>query len=78
MMLLGHGAVQVRVFSTARRSVAHYAIAARSAFRSGLALAWYGTIELERVRFAMPQRTIADLWNYAGAVLASVGYAATA
>ena len=24
----------------------------------------------------MPQRTIADLWNYAGAVLASVGYAA--
>jgi len=42
----------------------------------GLALAAYGVFELERVRFAMPQRTIVDLWNYAGAVLASVGYAA--
>ena len=42
----------------------------------GLTLAWYGAIELERIRFAMPDRAITDLWNYAGAVFASVGYAA--
>jgi uncharacterized protein len=44
------------------------------AFASGLA--GFGVTELERVRFAMPERAILDLWNYAGAVLASVGYAA--
>jgi uncharacterized protein len=42
----------------------------------GLTLAWYGTVVLERIRFAMPQRTLADQWNYAGAVLVSIGYAA--
>ena len=26
--------------------------------------------------FAMPERTVADLWNYVGSVLVSVGYAA--
>ena len=30
----------------------------------------------ERVRFAMPERTVADVWNYTGAVLTSIGYAA--
>ena len=43
---------------------------------TGLALAWFGTAELERVGFGMPARTTADLWNYVGSVLASVGYAA--
>ena len=42
----------------------------------GLALAWFGVYELERAGFLMPQRAAADLWNYAGSVLASVGYAA--
>jgi len=42
----------------------------------GLALAWYGAVEIERLQYAMPQRAIADLWNYTGAVFASVGYAA--
>jgi uncharacterized protein len=41
-----------------------------------VALAWYGTMELERARFALPPRILLDLWNYAGAILASVGYAA--
>ena len=41
----------------------------------GLALAAYGVVELERVRFRMPDRTTPDLWNYAGAAFASVGYA---
>jgi uncharacterized protein len=51
-------------------------LAAATCIPIGLALAWYGVIELERVRFAMPERTIRDVWNYIGAVLASVGYAA--
>ena len=33
-------------------------------------------MELERVRFAMPTRAAMDLWNYVGAAIASVGYAA--
>jgi uncharacterized protein len=33
-------------------------------------------MELERARFVMPERAALDLWNYAGAVLASIGYAA--
>jgi uncharacterized protein len=43
---------------------------------AGLALAWFGVMALERIGFSMPARTTADLWNYVGAVLASVGYAA--
>jgi uncharacterized protein len=42
----------------------------------GLALAFIGALELERVAYAMPIRAAVDLWNYAGAVSASVGYAA--
>jgi uncharacterized protein len=42
----------------------------------GLALAWFGVVELERVGFLMPGRAAADLWNYVGSALASVGYAA--
>ena len=76
MMLLGMSLYKTG-FLDGSRSIAHYALVAATCIPVGLALAWYGTIELERVRFAMPQRTIADLWNYAGAVLASVGYAAT-
>jgi uncharacterized protein len=63
-------------FLDGRRPVRDYVIAAAICVPAGLALAWYGTVALERVRFLMPQRTVADLWNYAGAVLASVGYAA--
>jgi uncharacterized protein len=53
-----------------------YAIAAVLCLASGLGLAALGVRELERVRFAMPERTIPDLWNYTGSVLASTGYAA--
>ncbi len=31
-------------------------------------------MELDRIRYDMPQRIRVDLWNYAGAILASVGY----
>ena len=59
-----------------RRPIAHYVLVAATCLPVGLALAWYGTVALERIRFSMPERTVADLWNYTGAVLASVGYAA--
>jgi uncharacterized protein len=75
MMLLGMSLYKMG-FLDGRRSIGHYAVVAVLCIAAGLSLAWYGTIELERVRFAMPQRTVADLWNYTGAVLASVGYAA--
>ena len=39
-------------------------------------VASYGIIELDRVRITMPQRTVADLWNYVGSAVTSVGYAA--
>jgi uncharacterized protein len=75
MMLLGM-ALYKWGFLDGRRPVRDYVVAAAICVPAGLALAWYGTVALERVRFLMPQRTVADLWNYAGAVLASVGYAA--
>ena len=75
MMLLGM-ALYKWGFLDGRRPARDYAIAAAICIPAGLALAWYGTVALERVGFGMPQRTIADLWNYVGAVLASVGYAA--
>jgi uncharacterized protein len=74
MMLLGM-ALYKYGFLDGRRATRDYLIAA-TCVPLGLALAWYGTVALERVRFAMPERTVADMWNYAGAVLASVGYAA--
>jgi uncharacterized protein len=53
-----------------------YAMTAAVCLPLGLGLAWYGTAALEAVRFEMPARAFHDLWNYFGAVLASVGYAA--
>jgi uncharacterized protein len=75
MMLLGM-ALYKWGFLDGRRPTRGYWLAAATCIPVGLVLAWYGTVALERVRYTMPQRTIADLWNYAGAVLASVGYAA--
>jgi len=75
MMLLGM-ALYKWGFLDGRRSARAYGLVAALGIPAGLTLAWYGVVELERVRFAMPQRAIADLWNYTGAVIASVGYAA--
>ena len=75
MMLLGM-ALYKSGFLDGRRPIGHYVRVAATCLPVGLGLAWYGTVALERVRFAMPDRTFADLWNYAGAVLVSVGYAA--
>jgi len=63
-------------FLDGRRAARDYLVAAATSLPLGLALAWYGTVALEGIRFAMPERTVADVWNYVGAVLASVGYAA--
>jgi uncharacterized protein len=75
MMLLGMALLKWG-FLDGRRPAREYAAIAATLIPIGLALAWYGTVALERVHFDMPGRTSADLWNYAGAVLASVGYAA--
>ena len=75
MMLLGM-ALYKWGFLDGRRAVREYVLAAAVGIPVGLALAWYGTVALEGVRFTMPQRTVSDLWNYTGAVLASIGYAA--
>lgn len=75
MMLLGMALLKWG-FLDGRRSPQAYAVTASICLPLGFALAWYGIVELERVRFAMPERTSIDLWNYAGAVLASIGYAA--
>jgi uncharacterized protein len=75
MMLLGM-ALYKWGFLDGRRETRDYVRFALICIPAGLALAWYGTAALERVRFAMPQRTSADLWNWVGAVLASIGYAA--
>jgi uncharacterized protein len=75
MMLLGM-ALYKWGFLDGRRSARVYIVTAALCIPIGLGLASYGAIELERVRFALPERIILDLWNYAGAVLASVGYSA--
>ena len=75
MMLLGM-ALYKWGFLDARLPTRRYVWIAALSLAAGLTLAWYGTVELERVRFAMPQRAATDLWNYVGAVFASVGYAA--
>jgi uncharacterized protein len=75
MMLLGM-ALYKWGFLDGRYASATYARVAIGCIAVGLGLAWYGAMELERVRFAMPQRAIMDMWNYTGAVFASVGYAA--
>jgi len=75
MMLLGMSLYKFG-FLDGRRSTRGYALVAATCIPLGLALAWNGVVELERVRFTMPGRATADLWNYVGSVLASVGYAA--
>jgi uncharacterized protein len=75
MMLLGM-ALYKSGFLDGGRPMATYARVAAVALPAGLALAWWGAHELERVRFAMPDRALMDVWNYAGAVFASIGYAA--
>jgi uncharacterized protein len=75
MMLLGM-ALYKWGFLDGRWSTRAYVQTAALCVPIGLGLAWYGTVELERARFALPLRILLDLWNYTGAVLASVGYAA--
>ena len=75
MMLLGM-ALYKWGFLDGRRAASTYALVAAICLPVGLALAWYGAMALDRIRYVMPERTITDLWNYTGAVLASVGYAA--
>jgi uncharacterized protein len=75
MMLLGMALYKCG-FLDGQLSARTYAITAAVCIPLGLLLAWKGTVELELVKFAMPQRTVADLWNYGGSVLASLGYAA--
>jgi uncharacterized protein len=76
MMLLGM-ALYKSGFLEGRWSARAYAGIAVGCLALGWTLAAFGVSELERVRFAMPQRSAADVWNYAGAVFASIGYAAT-
>jgi uncharacterized protein len=76
MMLLGM-ALWKSGFLDGRRGARVYAITAATCLPLGLALAAYGSARLEAIRYAMPERTLEDLWNYTGAVLASIGYAAT-
>jgi uncharacterized protein len=76
MMLLGM-ALYKWGFLDGRLPARKYALIAVLCLAAGLTLAWYGVVELERIRFAMPGRAVADVWNYVGAVFASCGYAAT-
>jgi uncharacterized protein len=75
MMLLGMSLYKSG-FLDGRLPSSTYARVALIATPVGLALAFIGALELERVAYAMPTRAAVDLWNYAGAVSASVGYAA--
>ena len=76
MMLLGMSLYKSG-FLDGRLPSSTYARVALIATPVGLALAFIGALELERVAYAMPVRAVVDLWNYVGAVLASIGYAAT-
>ncbi len=75
MMLLGMALLKWG-FLDGRRRMGDYVLIAATCLPVGLSLGWYGTVALERVRFGMPERTVADIWNYTGSVLVSVGYAA--
>lgn len=75
MMLLGMGLYKLG-FLDGRRSTRAYAVAAAVCIPAGLLLSWQGVQALEAVEYAMPARVFADTWNYAGSVLASIGYAA--
>jgi uncharacterized protein len=75
MMLLGM-ALYKWGFLDGQWSASAYRRVAAIGIPAGLLLAAAGMAALERIEYAMPQRGVADLWNYTGAVLASVGYAA--
>ena len=75
MMLLGM-ALYKSGFLDGRLAERTYQTVAALAIPAGLALAWWGTVQLERVHFELPARAFQDNWNYVGAVLASIGYAA--
>jgi uncharacterized protein len=75
MMLLGM-ALYKWGFLDGSRSTSTYARTAAVCLPVGLSLCAYGALEIDRTGFALPERIILDLWNYAGAVLVSVGYAA--
>jgi uncharacterized protein len=75
MMLLGMALLKLG-FLDGRRSTRDYALTAIVCLPLGLGLAGVGVTQLESIGFAMPERTFADVWNYVGAVFASVGYAA--
>ncbi len=74
MMLLGMGLAKLGVL-TPRRSVRFYATLAAICVPVGLFLSWEGVQAQESVGYRMPERTTADLWNYTGSILVSVGYA---
>ena len=76
MMLLGMSLYKSG-FLEGRLALSTYARVALIAAPLGLSLSLIGVLELERVAYAMPTRAAVDLWNYVGAVFASVGYAAT-
>jgi uncharacterized protein len=76
MMLLGMSLYKSG-FLDGRLPSSTYARVALIATPVGLALAFIGALELERVAYAMPIRAAVDLWNYVGAVFASIGFAAT-
>jgi uncharacterized protein len=75
MMLLGMSLYKSG-FLAGRLPSSTYARVALIATPVGLALALIGALHLEQVAYAMPTRAVVDLWNYIGAVFASVGYAA--
>jgi uncharacterized protein len=75
MMLLGMALFKYG-FLDGRKTPAFYARTAIGCLVVGVALSSYGFVALDRVRFMMPDRAIADIWNYVGAVFTSIGYAA--
>jgi uncharacterized protein len=76
MMLLGMSLYKSG-FLEGRLSSSTYARVALICLPVGLGLAFIGALHLDRIAYAMPVRALVDLWNYTGAVFASVGYAAT-
>jgi uncharacterized protein len=75
MMLLGMSLYKSG-FLDGRMATSTYARVALVATPVGLALALIGAVAQERVAYAMPGRAALDLWNYVGAVFASIGYTA--
>ena len=62
MMLLGMALWKWGLLD-GRRTARAYGISAATCLPTGLALAAYGSAQLEEVRYAMPERAVADLWN---------------